>query len=179
MHAGCAVPVCDRKHFAKSYCKAHYYRWRRTGDAGLSPISDKMERVGRVCSIEGCERAIKCRGYCNAHYFRSRSTARTKKPIDRPLYPKGSPRQGGRWKTIHGYIWLTLPGSGRRLAEHRWVMEQHIGRRLLSHETVHHKNGVRDDNRIENLELWVSLHPAGQRVEDLVAFAKDVLARYG
>ncbi len=57
-------------------------------------------------------------------------------------------------------------------------MEQFIGRKLNQNETVHHKNGVRDDNRIKNPELWASRHPKGSRVKDLVAWAKEILKDY-
>jgi hypothetical protein len=58
-------------------------------------------------------------------------------------------------------------------------MEKHLGRQLLQNENIHHINGNRLDNNITNLELWVVHQPVGQRPEDLVSYAKDILALYG
>jgi hypothetical protein len=89
-----------------------------------------------------------------------------------------------RYKDAHGYISCYQPDhpAGKKskgfVKEHRLVMEEYLGRYLTKDETVHHRNGIRDDNRIENLELWASKHHSGQRVEDLVAWAVELLACY-
>jgi hypothetical protein len=77
-----------------------------------------------------------------------------------------------------GYRILCVNGK-QGTPEHRHVMEQALGRKLTKYETVHHKNGVRHDNRKSNLELWSSQHSRGQRVQDLVAYAKEILKIYG
>ncbi|WP_162231752.1 HNH endonuclease [Leucobacter celer] len=82
--------------------------------------------------------------------------------------------------TVGGYIELVcaVGGERRQIKQHRWEMQKRLGRPLHPDETVHHVNGKRDDNRIENLELWSSRHPKGQRVDDKVEFAIEMLARY-
>jgi hypothetical protein len=69
-------------------------------------------------------------------------------------------------------------GPNGYVFEHILVIESVLGRQLWPDENVHHRNGVRDDNRPENLELWIRPQPPGIRVEDAVRWARTILARY-
>ena len=74
-------------------------------------------------------------------------------------------------KSINGCGYVQFNRTSK--LEHRVVMESHLGRSLNEFETVHHRNGIKTDNRIENLELWASTHLKGQRVSDLLDWCLD------
>lgn len=89
--------------------------------------------------------------------------------------PLNATWKGGKHSTGGGYLMVSrAKEDGGRILEHRLVMQQHLKRKLAKTEYVHHKNGDRHDNRIENLELWVvkgrsKKDPLGQRLEDVLA----------
>lgn len=90
-------------------------------------------------------------------------------------YPKNRRKRGtGCIHKRDGYIIVPNPRGGQTV-QHRLIMEEYLKRPLNDYETIHHKNGIRTDNRIENLELWVKTHPAGSRIEDKIEWCKEFL----
>lgn len=198
--AECSFGGCDYVVNSHGLCGAHD-RQRLRG-VELAPVQRRNpvtagQRYGRLTTIkdtgERTSGSIKwmCRCDCgessahSAHLLKS-GEARSCGCLFRDYNAKRRARAlekledvsgNAQWKPdCEGYIRTTIAGVA--ILQHRWVMEQSLGRALLPEETVHHLNGVRDDNRIENLELWSKSHPPGQRVEDKVSWAIEILSLY-
>lgn len=135
----CTVNTCKKAHVARGLCAKHYRNWRQRQPRGL-------------CAFKGCSGPAWVGGLCEPCYARA---GRNGTP-DRLVAPPGS-----GYRTPYGYRMRKI--NGRAWMEHRLVWEKAHGPIPATHE-IHHRNGVKDDNRLANLELIeIGLHRANHR----------------
>lgn len=155
----------------------HYKRWKNHGTTEI--------HVSRVispeCSALGCGGdARHAPALCDKHYKRFQKYGL----VEDEDYRLMQLERRGRTTNPSGYVYMWYPEhpnatSSGSLLEHIYVMSKVLGRPVAPGEYVHHRNGIRNDNHPENLELWATSQPPGQRVVDLVHWAEEILARYG
>lgn len=165
----CQLENCNKPHRTKGYCASHYnmihprttYPKCKTINCNYN-ISSKKTIYCKGCLIK----IEKYGSVDNAPGSGAPGKARNEK------------YENYRNKQAAGYVRVRYPGMETWMLEHRYIMEQILGRPLVKGENVHHKNGIKDDNRPENLELWIKYQPTGIRVEDAIAYAKEILEKY-
>lgn len=157
----CKREGCDKQSYrgGKGWCATHYGRYRATGDPGPAEIGSYRPRSGG-CEAGRCGKPIQSDRLCQMHYVRKLQGRDIAAPVRRA--------RGDGSVTRDGYRVITV--GGKQVLEHRFVMEEFLGRPLAPGENVHHINGNRLENSPKNLQLWFKGQPAGQRVSDLIAY---------
>ncbi|HVM15180.1 MAG TPA: HNH endonuclease [Egibacteraceae bacterium] len=176
----CTVEGCGNDTSAHGLCKTHIDRRKKHGDvqAELPVRTPRKPPPEDRCLADLCKRKAVDLGLCCAHLERQRRFRDV-------LTLQAVWVHTGGGSISRGYRNVTVPPGLRVLTngeswvgEHRLMMAIHLERPLYADELVHHINGVRTDNRIDNLELWSSGHPKGQRVTDKVRWAVEILRRH-
>lgn len=156
-------------------CEAHYQQYKKGQE--LRPVRERLKVQSATCRAPGCNRKPKRKNLCDAHI--SRFERGGEEALALPIGYKGMRDFSKKQINKSGYVVVWDRTRTKNVLEHRLVMEEFLGRELTDEETVHHINGSRVDNRIENLELWSTSQPPGQRVEDKVSWALELIAKYG
>lgn len=172
----CVVYGCDDEQYAWHMCKLHQRRMRHTGRTDLAPRVPWNKSGIETCVWDDCKNKHLAKGFCSKHYRAFNAW------LDKDRSPSDRSKQKPSLDK-YGYVLLYMPDHPNasvngQYSEHRLVMEQKLGRILAKDENVHHINGVKNDNRPENLELWSTVQPRGQRVKDKVAHALEILKQY-
>lgn len=166
---GCKVNGCQDKHEGLGYCKKHYLKLYRHGDPLAMPRVGKV-KTGKHFNCQSCGKQLYvilsrfrkghfCSKKCHAK-FQIGKHASPETILKRKQWRlnKSPSWKGGRTKTPEGYILLKMPTHPFAkptgyIYEHRFVMEKRLGRYLKNEEHIHHVNGVKNDNRIDNLVI--------------------------
>jgi hypothetical protein len=170
----CSVDACTKKHDSHGLCASHRSKVNRHGSA-FGPF--KPARIAKVCGVEDCSQRAARYGYCGTHYkWKERTGDASVRPPKAEWFFRSAKNKRSRYRYVnikdHPILGTTC------ITEHRFIMTEFIGRKLLSSENIHHINGDGKDNRIENLELWTTFQPPGQRIEDKVSYAIELLKQY-
>lgn len=172
----CLAANCENPVYCKDYCRGHYERLRRTGDAETRAIAPKGAWLGTICSVENCEKPVQTKHLCGKHYKRS---WRHGDPTETKLNMEGGvcivddcirPRSStdGLCKmhylrdSRHGRLHTVRApaGAGRQNAggykmiwyngklqyEHIVAAEKALGKPLPKGAVVHHMNRDKQDN---------------------------------
>lgn len=184
----CSNPVAKQgTRFCSTTCWYAYTKQRRTVPCEVCAAPfERVVKGTRTCSV-ACgnvlkqkDRSVVCTA-CGVSFVRphgkqrlycSRSCAmRERNRTGQTMKSQGAVSKHSSGYTVQkvGAAWVM---------QHRLVMEDVLGRKLLPKERVHHKNGVRDDNRPENLELWTVDHkdPPGVRLMDQITHLASKLS---
>lgn len=194
----CRAKGCTKEaNGCKGFCHTHYIYSRRgiideqTGERLREPMRVARYEEGATCLVDGCSGRPCSHGMCSRHAQQRQAGILDEHGNQlRELLPTGRKRERTRWKssTRDGYMLIVAPEGHPRpradgsLLEHRYVMEEHLGRYLEEWEIVHHKDGDRLNNYVGNLELMDGRartgkgHPPGStRSEENLALALEHL----
>ena len=182
----CKHDGCDKPRYrASGLCVTHWCR-HNAGKAmdrfcveceAIIPAGTVNSNVRRCpkcmvkpCKHDGCdEPRYGARDLCLTHWGRRR----TGRAMDRKPIPIGATRTDP-----DGYVREKVSDKGRWPLQHRVVMEKRLKRPLEKYETVHHKNTVKHDNDVNNLELWSHGQPPGGRVKDRISYFVEQISLY-
>jgi hypothetical protein len=146
----------------------------------------EKQRIYRHANRRLCQKRSRASQLKKPEHYRLKRRENYRKKHGIPLDDPFVKRKAGEGSIDkQGYKTITVRGhpnqmdSKGRIREHVYVMSQYLNRPLIKGETVHHKNGDRIDNRIENLELWSKAQPPGQRIEDKIDWCIEFLLQRG